>query len=217
MSGVLERKLAEAFERQAVKPHVRDIILENLAVLENRDKATEQHCIRIGLYSEAIAAFHGADEGYDARAALMAGTLHDIGKALVPGELLRKTGEFTAEDRRLIEPHVMRTYELLMGILEYTGQITVRHHRFQDNPYPQELPVTATEYTSERLEWFDRHAEVLSIADFFDAATVRSDSHGPALSDLEAVKLRWLKYRPRQAHKGAYYIDEGILTPALLW
>jgi putative nucleotidyltransferase with HDIG domain len=88
--------------------------LVSLARLKSHDDYSYMHSVAVCALMVALARQLGQDEA-QARDAGMAGLLHDIGKALMPLEVLNKPGKLTAAEFQLIKQHPLRGHELLMG------------------------------------------------------------------------------------------------------
>src|SRR5271157_2342244 len=97
--------LAMILKREGVSVKHRREILSYLRVLKQRDEATYMHSVRVGLSACEIAKV-AALPSVTPKMMIWAGLLHDIGKTLIPPEILRKTAKFTVEDYAEMEPHV---------------------------------------------------------------------------------------------------------------
>lgn len=94
----------------------------------------------------------------------MAGILHDIGKIGVDDSVLRKPGRLTVEEFEQIKQHPVLGYEILRGIRPFRKILpAVRHHHesWDGTGYPDGLCG----------ESIPRDAQVLAVADAFDAMT----------------------------------------------
>jgi HD-GYP domain-containing protein (c-di-GMP phosphodiesterase class II) len=94
----------------------------------------------------------------------MAGILHDIGKIGVEDSVLRKPGKLTEAEFEQIKQHPVLGYEILRGIRPFRTILpAVRHHHesWDGSGYPDGL-------TGEKIP---RDAQVLAVADAFDAMT----------------------------------------------
>ena len=73
----------------------------------------------------------------------MAGTLHDIGKMYVPGEILTKPGRLTEIEFNMIKTHPKAGYDILKTI-EFPWPIALivlqHHERIDGSGYPSGLP-----------------------------------------------------------------------------
>ncbi len=60
----------------------------------------------------------------------VAGMLHDVGKLLVPQELITKPGKLTEQEFKTIKEHTTRGYKLLMekGVDETIARVALMHH-----------------------------------------------------------------------------------------
>lgn len=145
-----------------------------------RDFETGEHLERMARYARVIAKgiapqYKLSDEFIEH--VFLFAPLHDIGKIGIPDSLLLKPGKFTAEERQLMESHVLKGVELIQKILgEYSLEhlpdstilmnIVSCHHEFLDGSgYPKALK--ATDIAIE--------ARIITVADIFDALT----SHRP--------------------------------------
>lgn len=99
------------------------------------------------------------------RDAGMAGLLHDIGKALMPSEVLDKPGSLSDDEFDIMKTHPVRGRELLArssGISHNALEVCLRHHeKFDGSGYPDGL-------TGDRLSLF---ARMSSLCDVYDAVT----------------------------------------------
>jgi len=99
--------------------------------------------------------------------------LHDIGKMKVPTELLNKPGKLTEEEFSIIKQHAFWGYELIQNagnLGEVPAIIAYQHHESLDGSgYP--LGVAGDQ--------FNEYAQIVSIADKFDALTANRVYHPP--------------------------------------
>jgi putative nucleotidyltransferase with HDIG domain len=114
------------------------------------------------------------------RDAGMAGLLHDIGKALMPPDLLDKPDALTDEEYEIMKTHPIRGRDLLArstGVSHNALEVCLRHHeRFDGSGYPDGL-------MGDRLSLF---ARMSALCDVYDAVT--SDrSYKPSWTPPEAV------------------------------
>jgi putative nucleotidyltransferase with HDIG domain/PAS domain S-box-containing protein len=143
-----------------------DTTLEGWArALELRDKETEDHSRRVTELTVILAQTLGI-EGEELSHIRRGAILHDIGKLTIPDEILRKRGPLTDSERKVIEQHPLRGYELLSPIsfLEKALEIPYCHHEHWDgNGYPRGL----------KGEEIPLAARIFSVVDVWDA--VQSD------------------------------------------
>lgn len=167
------------------------------------------HSLRVGLLAADIAKHLGLDE----RALLFAGLVHDVGKALVPTCTLGRTDAWTSTDQALMEAHVLDGFRMLRDRLDFTAQVIVQHHRFQGSrSYPKELPPAPAPFSQETLDKAKHYAQILALADVFDALhRVNSSSGGKALSSAE-IHEKMFQFHPADVHLIAELYDAGIFS-----
>ena len=105
-------------------------------------EGTFQHCLLV----TGIAVGFGLDVGFsggDVSRLGMAATLHDIGKARIPLEILDKPGRLDPEEEEIIKRHPVIGYDLLKGVRGISPEILdgVRHHHeyLDGSGYPDGL------------------------------------------------------------------------------
>lgn len=129
--------------------------------IESADHYTQGHCERVANYACALA----REVGVEKEVLLwfrMGALLHDVGKIVVPPEILNKPGRLTPDERAVIERHPDAGVELI-GDIEFPWDIRpmVRHHHeaWDGSGYPaglagEEIPLPA---------------RILCVADVYDA------------------------------------------------
>jgi putative nucleotidyltransferase with HDIG domain len=99
------------------------------------------------------------------REAGVAGLLHDIGKALMPMEVLDKPGQLTDDEYDVMKSHPVRGHALLLkspGVSHNALDVCLRHHeKFDGSGYPDGL-------AGDRLSLF---ARMSALCDVYDAVT----------------------------------------------
>ena len=143
-----------------------------MAIGELRDPYTAGHERRVAALAVAIAAELGLDsvvqEGLD-----VAGHLHDIGKVMVPSEILSKPGKLSPIEMQLVQGHCQAGYNILSSV-DFpwpVADIILQHHeRLDGSGYPGGL----------KGEAILRQARILAVADVVEAMS----SHRPYRSGL---------------------------------
>jgi diguanylate cyclase len=123
------------------------------------------HTIRVSQYCEAIARAMGLREK-EIDDIKTAGILHDIGKFLVPAELLNKPGRLTAEESEAIKQHPKTGYQMLKSVDEYAALaefILYHHERWDGKGYPEGL----------RGEDIPLESRIIAVADAYEAMTAK--------------------------------------------
>ncbi len=112
-----------------------------LRLVKARFSHESMHVLRVTRYAEAIARGLGLsrEEIDNVRSA---SELHEIGMVMIPQELISKQGPLTEKERRLMELHTKRGYQILRSVDEYShlADFILHHHEFWDGSgYPEGL------------------------------------------------------------------------------
>lgn len=95
----------------------------------------------------------------------LGGIMHDIGKMLIPKEILHKPGKLTSEEFKMMKSHTTKGYDLLRNM--HTIPMLVAHCAFQHHErlngsgYPRGL----------KKDDIHLFGKILAVADVFDACT----------------------------------------------
>ena len=148
--------------------------------IEAKDPYTEGHCDRLSHYSVALAERLGLPQE-QVVALRRAGIVHDIGKVAVPEQILLKPGPLTAEERRVMESHVVVGERICSPLKSFRPLLPIiRHHheRMNGTGYPDRL-------TNERIPLT---ARILQTVDIYDALTT-DRPYRKALSSEKAFSI----------------------------
>jgi HD-GYP domain-containing protein (c-di-GMP phosphodiesterase class II) len=180
------RRLAlEESERNAAQ--IEEAMERTVATLSSalaaRDPYTEGHELRVAGLAAAIGAALGLGDG-EVRLLRLAGTVHDVGKIVVPVEFLTKPTRLTESEFAVIRQHSQAGYDLLRpaALPEVVMDAVLQHHeRLDGSGYPHGL-------VGDEISLFGR---ILAVADVAEAMS----SHRPyrpalgmgrALAELES-------------------------------
>jgi len=132
----------------ALVEEISDSVLRNpgalisLARLKTADDYTYMHSVAVCALMVALARQLGLDE-QSTREAGMAGLLHDLGKAVMPMEVLNKPGKLTDEEFRVIKSHPVEGHRMLVeggAVGAIPLDVCLHHHEKVDGSgYPQGL------------------------------------------------------------------------------
>lgn len=148
------------------------VILALARIVEARDLYTVHHAERVGQYSRAIGKAYGLDAAEDLDALYYGGVLHDLGKVVIPTDVLLKDGPLTDEEWAIMRTHPAvgeRMCQPLRSTAAYLPMIRHHHERFDGAGYP------------DRLAGMDipLAARIAAVADAYDAmVTTRSYRSG---------------------------------------
>ena len=110
--------------------------------LKSKDEATYLHSLAVGTLMAGVGRSLEHDEETVTLLGI-AGMFHDIGKLLIPNEILNKTGTLTEEERREVRNHPEMGYELLSklpGVPQMVLDVCRHHHESLDGSgYPLKL------------------------------------------------------------------------------
>ena len=120
MSDVTELKVAE----QEHADLLRELVGKLSDAVALHDPYSAHHASRMAEVAQAVARELGLPE--EERETLgLAATLANIGKIMLPGDLLTKTEPLTPADRELLRRHVDFSLGLLQGLLVWPGPFDV--------------------------------------------------------------------------------------------
>ena len=147
-----EARMGRALDAERCLPLVDDITqsvfrnpgaLVSLARLKTQDDYTYMHSVAVCALMVALGHQMGLDDAA-CRDAGMAGLLHDLGKAVMPLDILNKQAKLTNEEFAVIRTHPVRGWQLLhdgQGASEGAMDVCLHHHeRMDGRGYPHRLP-----------------------------------------------------------------------------
>ncbi len=106
--------------------------------IDRRDSYTRFHSDHATHMAMAAAKRLGLDAD-QVNAIAIGGPIHDLGKIVVPDQILRKPGSLTSEERRQMEEHPVMGAAITAAVTDYDVVVElVRHHheRFDGEGYP---------------------------------------------------------------------------------
>jgi PAS domain S-box-containing protein len=110
-------------------------------MVELRDPYTAGHERRVGELSAAIAAELGLDD-FCQQGLRIAGAVHDVGKIVIPTEILTKPSRLSAVEYELLKQHAEQGYEVLKNV-DFpwpVAEVARQHHeRMDGSGYPRGL------------------------------------------------------------------------------
>lgn len=168
-----EARMGNTVDADGVKQLVQDIsdsvarnssALISLARLKTVDDYTYMHSVAVCAMMIALARRLGLGED-EVRASGVAGLLHDMGKALVPTEVLNKPGKLTAAEFAIVKTHPTLGHKLLgdsEGVPPIALEVCLHHHEKTDGSgYPKGL----------RDSEISLYAKMGAVCDVYDAIT----------------------------------------------
>ena len=168
-----EARMGKALNADDALPIVEEIsssVLRNpgaligLARLKNKDDYTYMHSVAVCALMVSLARQLGLDEEQTRQAGL-AGLLHDVGKMMIPLEILNKPGKLTDEEFTIIKSHPSEGYKMLLegqGVGDIALDVGLHHHeKIDGSGYPDRL-------TDKQISLF---AKMGAVCDVYDAVT----------------------------------------------
>lgn len=139
-------------------------LLIHLTDIRTRDDYTFGHSINVCLLSVMIGIKICLKEHQLFELALGA-ILHDLGKTMIPLDILNKPAGFTPEEWKIMQDHASQGFEILrkQGVIPLpASHVAFQHHENYDGSgYPRGLSG----------ESIHQYARVVAVADFFDAVS----------------------------------------------
>jgi HD-GYP domain-containing protein (c-di-GMP phosphodiesterase class II) len=136
----------------------------SLARLKTKDDYTYMHSVAVCALMISLGRQLSLSED-QIRDAGMAGLLHDMGKAVMPLEVLNKPGKLTDDEFTIIKSHPERGHEMLLtgqGVSPVALDVCLHHHERPDGKgYPHRL----------MDEQISLYAKMGSVCDVYDAIT----------------------------------------------
>ena len=134
----------------------------NIIDFKNFDNYTYQHCLNVAVLSISTGISLGLDENmlHDLG---MAGLLHDIGKMMIPIEILNKPSKLTDEEFEIMKTHPANAVNQLKDMVSYNvlAGIQSHHEKLDGTGYPHGLSGNNIHHL----------AKILAVCDVYDALT----------------------------------------------
>jgi HD-GYP domain-containing protein (c-di-GMP phosphodiesterase class II) len=138
--------------------------LISLARLKKVDDYTYMHSVAVCAMMVSLAKQLGFDE-VQTRSAGLAGLMHDLGKALMPMDVLNKPGKLTDTEFSIIKTHPIEGHKMLLGGINVDPMVLdvcLHHHEKTDGSgYPKSLK-------GDEISLF---AKMGAVCDVYDAIT----------------------------------------------
>jgi putative nucleotidyltransferase with HDIG domain len=138
-----------------------DVVHRFVADLDEKDEITRDHVVRTARLAVEVSVELRLPPS-EIRLVGIGAILHDVGKLMVPDEILTKPGRLTADEFAVVQAHAQAGAELVASspvLAEVTEIVRGHHERIDGDGYPQGL-------TGEHIPL---GARIVSACDAFDA------------------------------------------------
>lgn len=190
--GILhDVRLGKQVEMERVEPVVEAITesifrnadaLISLSRIKQKDDYTFLHCVSVCALLVAFARNLQLEQP-EIQQLGIGGLIHDIGKMLVPDEILNKPGRLTPEEFEIMKSHVARGHEVLIQSPNFPDpsvMVMAQHHeRFDGTGYPARLSQSQ----------ISQYGQMAAIVDVYDAITSNRVYHTAMLPNDALKKL----------------------------
>lgn len=191
---------------QQVKAQAIGTITAFVKAIAAKDSYLVSHAENVRVYAAEIAMQMGVSHAL-VEQLQTASMLHDLGKIVIPDDILRKTAPLTDEERTIIERHPVAGAEILAPIGLFNQEIVIiRHHHenFDGTGYPNGL-------VGKNIPIGSR---ILAVANSFDAMTSKRWNVNPQLAEDaigEIVSLVGSQFDPEvvEAFRMAYVANHN--------
>ena len=162
VSPYMIKKLSSIVNNIVTELLHKDSLAYNVIDFKNYDTYTFQHCLNSAILSISTGISLGLSEQRLNELGL-AGMLHDIGKMLIPKEILNKPGKLTNEEYEIIKEHPVNATKQLKYLVstEVLRAIEDHHEKIDGTGYPHGK-------SNNNINFY---AKILSISDVYDALT----------------------------------------------
>lgn len=191
-------------QEHQLKRALRETVNSFAKLSEKRDIYIYGHQQRVAQLAIAIGEKMGLSEN-TLEGLWIAAALHDIGKIMIPSEILSKPSKLTSLEFEFIKTHPQNAYEVLIDIdFEWPiAEMILQHHEKLDGSgYPQGLKDTQ----------ILMGAKILIVADVVEAISSHRP-YRPALGTGEALKeiqkYSGIWYEPRVVEACVHLFDRG--------
>ncbi len=176
-----------------------ETVLRNI---NNKYDREQVHTERVSVYCERLAQALQLSNQQVVEAKI-AGVLHDIGKIMVPAEILNKEEHLTKEEWAEVQRHPVTGYHILKSVDEYAhlaDSILYHHERFDGKGYPDGL-------SGHDIPLLSR---IITVTDAYEAMTASRPYQDTKTSEAAIEELRNCKGSQFDPYIVEVFIDEVL-------
>lgn len=167
-------------------------LMDILSNIRYFDDATYAHSLNVALLANIFGRWLHYDKD-QLKILTVAGLLHDIGKVLIPAEIIKKPGRLTKEEFDIIKQHPYKGYRLLQSkkVDENIAQVALMHHEKCDGSgYPIGL----------KGPKINELAKLITIVDIYEAMTANRCYH-QGICPFDVIRMYeddgYVRYDPK--------------------
>lgn len=194
--GLMKVLMTEFMEEEATEEAVNAVVNNAIQMLEDKqadsnvfdmlhnmreyDDITYAHSLNVALICNILAKWLGMTEK-EQKLAFTCGILHDIGKLMIPEEVIQKQGKLTKEEYDQMKMHPIEGYNHIrnLEIDDHIKKTILMHHeRYDGTGYP----------IGTKGDDIDKYARICAIADVYEATTSARKYRG-ASSPFQVVEI----------------------------
>ena len=156
-----------ALDRAQLIDRIQEMHVESVKALvkaiETRDTYTEGHSVQVADFAVQLARSMGMSER-EATLIEFAGLLHDVGKIVVPENILKKTSTLSDDEWTIIKRHTIystKIIEPIANLRPIQNWVLYHHERWDGKGYPEGIKTNA----------IPLQARILSVCDTYSAMT----------------------------------------------
>lgn len=140
-----------------------DNIVANLMDIKNKSEFMFQHSVNVAVLSLILGKALNYNK-IELHNLCLGALLHDIGKTLIPPEILWKTSELKSGEKNIVKKHPARGYEFLRGNVDISAHVRIavlQHHE----------QIDGKGYPKGKSKNINKLAKVIAIANAYDNLT----------------------------------------------
>jgi len=171
------------------------IVFAMADLVEGREKNANEHITRTAQYTEMLTSamleqnvYSNELSGWNLETFVSATRLHDIGKIIIPGEILNKRGPLTDGEFQIVKTHTLEGERIIERLIKQSGDIDLlnyakmsaafHHERWDGGGYPYGLKQAA----------IPLEGRIVAVADVYDALVSQRPYKRP-ISPEDAVDV----------------------------
>lgn len=169
--------------------NLNDTMRDQLSILDRMDPITKKHSENVANLVCRICEYKGFNH-YVTIQSTMNAYLHDVGKLLIPPEILNKPSKLTDEEFEIMKTHTTKGYEICMkniNLRPYADGALYHHEALNGTGYPNGVTKKDIPYI----------AQIVRVADEYDAITSKRQ-YKTHINISETLKLLIKEAQPEE-------------------